>query len=61
MKRHALDLVSLVSGLVFVTVAVGFLTGGLESLSVQFKLVWPLLLIGLGIALLAGSRRRTRD
>jgi hypothetical protein len=52
---------SFLAGLVFVGVAVAHLLGGLDSIGVLLRWVWPALLIVLGTGLLvAGSvRRRT--
>lgn len=61
MSRHALDLTSLLAGLVFVAVAIGFLAGGIDSQEAQLTVMWPLLLIALGIALLAGGPRQLED
>lgn len=59
MGRHRFDLASLVAGLVFTGVAVAHLLGGLDSVGVLLRWVWPALLIVLGTALLvAGSARR---
>ncbi|QMU79266.1 hypothetical protein GXW83_29740 [Streptacidiphilus sp. PB12-B1b] len=58
MKRHELDLFSLVTGAAFVTVAVLYLLDSAGVLSVQARLVIPLLLIGLGVGGLAGALYR---
>ena len=58
MRRHELDLTSLVTGLVFVAIAVAYLVGQYTNLDVSAGWVLPLGLIGLGLAGLTGSVRR---
>jgi cytochrome c oxidase subunit IV len=61
-KRHELDLFSLVAGLAFVSVAVLYLLDSAGVLGVDGRLVVPLMLIALGIGGLAGALyRMTRD
>ncbi|MFZ0325521.1 MAG: hypothetical protein WAN48_15485 [Actinomycetes bacterium] len=55
MKRHAVDVTSLVTGVVFVLVALLYLTGPSQGWSVDGRWVLPLVLIGLGLAGLVGS------
>jgi cytochrome c-type biogenesis protein CcmH/NrfF len=57
-KRHALDLVSLVPGLVFVVVGIVSLTGTLDVQRIDYMWVWPAIAIVLGIILLASLLRR---
>lgn len=52
------DRVGVGIGLFFVAAGVLFLLEGLDVLRVRAALLWPLLLIGLGIALLLGGIRR---
>ena len=62
MKRHELDLFSLVTGAAFVTVAVLYLLDSAGVLSVDGRLVIPLMLIALGGGGLAGALyRMSRD
>lgn len=61
MERHDLDLTSLISGLLFVGLGVLFLSDRVGAIDLQVRWVWPGLLIGLGIALLAGGTRRNGD
>lgn len=61
MKRHDLDLTSLIAGVLFVGLGVLFLTDLLGSINLQVRWVWPALLIGLGVALLASGRRNGVD
>ncbi|MFC1417093.1 hypothetical protein [Streptacidiphilus cavernicola] len=58
MKRHPLDLFSLLSGLTFVTIAVLYLLDAAGQLSVNGRLVIPLLLVALGVAGLAAAVHR---
>jgi len=58
--RHDLDLTSLVAGLVFVALATVYLVGALADVSIDAAWVFPLALIGLGVAGLAGSLVRVR-
>jgi hypothetical protein len=57
-KRHQLDLFSLISGLTFVAIAVLYLLDASGQLSVNGRLVIPLLLIALGVAGLAAAVHR---
>lgn len=64
MQRHDLDLVSLITGGVFALVAVGHLVGAVTGDSIDPLWLAPALLIGLGLAGLAGALRsgsRTDD
>ena len=62
MRRHELDLFSLVTGVAFVSVAVLYLLDSAGVLSVDGRLVIPLMLIALGIGGLAGALyRMTHD
>jgi hypothetical protein len=58
MERHRLDPLSLVAGLMFAVLGVLFLLDNAGSLTVQPRWVWPILLIGLGVAGLLASRPR---
>ncbi|MEZ0092146.1 hypothetical protein [Streptacidiphilus sp. EB129] len=58
MKRHQLDLFSLVAGVSFVAVAVFYLFDSIGRLHVDARLVVPLLLIALGVGGLAGALYR---
>lgn len=58
MTRHPFDPTALVAGIVFTIIAGGRLLGGFDSLAVQLEFVLPLALIGLGVGILLGDRRR---
>lgn len=55
MRRHALDVFSLLSGLVVLAFAVAYLLGAYTDYRLDGRLAVPLLLVGLGIAGLAGA------
>ena len=58
MRRHEIDPISLVTGLVFVAIAVAYLVGQYTHTDISAGWVLPLGLIGLGLAGLTGSVRR---
>lgn len=60
MNRHELDAVSLTAGALFATVAVVTLLGQADLVDVQAKWLWPLVLIGLGLAGLIAALRPDR-
>ena len=60
MRRHELDLMSLVAGLVLLAISVAFLVGALTDTRVEPAVVLPLTLVGLGAAGIAGSLRKVR-
>lgn len=55
MKRHETDWTSLIAGLTFCGIAVAYLGGEITGRSLELRWVVPLLLIGLGVAGLAGT------
>lgn len=55
------NMTSLVSGVLFVALGVLFLLDRLGVIALSAGFVWPLLLIGLGVAVLAGGRRHRDD
>lgn len=61
MNRHELDAVSLTAGVLFATIAVVTLLGRAELVDVQAKWLWPMVLIGLGLAGLLAALRPDRD
>lgn len=58
MKDKRLDLVSLVAGVVFVGMALAFALGDLDDFEDQVTYVWPVALLGIGLGMLLGARRR---
>lgn len=61
MRRHELDVLSLVAGLVFLVVAVSHLVGQVSDVAIEGRWVAPALLVGLGVAGLAGALRGSRS
>lgn len=61
MKRHDLDLVSLISGAVFVLVAVVHLLNAAADGGMDLAWLAPAVLVGLGLAGLAGALRTRKD
>jgi hypothetical protein len=64
MRRHETNLTGLVAGLLFVGLGVYGLAVDPDRLANALRWVWPITLLGLGVALLAGSsasQHRTRD
>ena len=55
MKRHEPDWTSLIAGVTFCAIAVAYLGGEVTHRSLELRWVVPMLLIGLGIAGLAGT------
>jgi hypothetical protein len=53
-----IDPVSLVAGIVVAILCAAYAFGDLDGLGVQARVVWPTILLGVGVALLATSRRR---
>ena len=60
MRRHELDLTSLIAGIVLAAIAAAYLLAAATGRSVDGAWVLPVGLIGLGLAGLAGSLRRAR-
>ena len=60
MKRHEPDWTSLIAGLTFCGIALAYIGGELAHRSLELRWVVPILLIGLGLAGLAGSALRAR-
>ncbi len=56
MDRHDLDATSLIAGMLFIAIGALFLLDRIDALALDVRWIWPLLLIGLGIAGLASSR-----
>ena len=55
MRRHPLDVFSLLSGLVVLAFATAYLVGAYTDYRLDGRLAVPLLLVGLGVAGLAGG------
>jgi len=60
MKRHETDWSSLIAGVTFCVIAVAYLGGEITHRSLELRWIVPLLLIGLGLAGLAGTLVRAR-
>jgi hypothetical protein len=60
MKRHEPDWTSFIAGLTFCGIAVTYLAGELLGRTLELRWVAPILLIGLGLAGLAGTVVRVR-
>lgn len=60
MKRHEPDWTSFLAGLTFCGIAVTYLVGELVGRTLEVRWVAPILLIGLGLAGLAGTVVRAR-
>jgi putative Mn2+ efflux pump MntP len=60
-RRHDLDLVSLIAGVLFAMIALVHLVGAATDEAVDPRWIAPVLLVGLGVAGLAGALRGTRD
>lgn len=61
MKRHELDPVSLIAGAVFALVAVAHLVAAETGEYLDVGWLVPVVLVGLGVAGLAGALRATRS
>ena len=57
MRRHELDLASLVAGVVFIGIAVAYLVGAYTRVRIDAGWVLPIGLVGLGLAGLGGTLR----
>jgi hypothetical protein len=60
MKRHETDWTSLIAGVTFCAIALAYLGGEVTHRSLELRWVLPMLLIGLGVAGLAGTLVRAR-
>jgi hypothetical protein len=60
MRRHETDWTSLIAGVTFCAIAIAYLAGEVTHRSLELRWVLPMLLIGLGIAGLAGTLVRAR-
>ena len=55
MKRHPLDLLSLLLGVVFLIVALAYVAGDLTDAIPSLQIAMPLMLVGLGVAGVVGA------
>jgi hypothetical protein len=55
MRRHDTNVTALLSGLLFIGIGVYALAIGADRLDDELRWVWPVTLLGLGSALLAGT------
>lgn len=55
MRKHPLDLFSLISGLLFTGFALAYIIGAYTDVRLDARLALPLALVGLGLAGLAGA------
>jgi hypothetical protein len=55
MKRHDIDIVSLVSGLLFAGLAAVFALRSLDAFSLDIRVVPAIVLVGLGVAGIAAA------
>ncbi|HEY3926055.1 MAG TPA: hypothetical protein VGL75_15940 [Acidothermaceae bacterium] len=55
MKRHEPDWTSLIAGVTFCAIALAYLGGEVTHRSLELRWVVPMLLVGLGLAGLAGT------
>lgn len=60
MKRHETDWTSLIAGITFCAIAVAYLGSEITDRTLELRWVVPILLIGLGVAGLAGTLVRAR-
>jgi hypothetical protein len=60
MRRHEPDWTSLIAGVTFCVIAIAYLGGEITNRSLELRWIMPILLIGLGLAGLAGTLVRAR-
>jgi hypothetical protein len=61
MKRHALDPISLVFGLLLAGSGLTFLVARVDVANTNFRWVWPVALLALGALMIVLGTRRTSD
>ena len=61
MKRHDIDPISLVFGLMFATTGALFMSANLDFSDVSGEWIWPIPLVLVGIALLVSALARRDD
>ena len=60
MRRHELDWISLIAGVVFTGIAVLYLVVSGTDINVDARIVWPVVLVALGLAGVATAVRATQ-
>ena len=50
MRRHDLDWISLIAGIVFTLIAIAYLVVGVTDITIDARIVWPLVFVALGAA-----------
>ena len=58
MRRHEANPTALIAGVLYIGLGCYALAVGPDRLNDALRWMWPILLLGLGVALLAGSSRR---
>ena len=48
MRRHDLDWVSLIAGIVFLSLAIAYAVSGVTDIELDGRIVWPVVLVALG-------------
>lgn len=61
MRRHSTNRTALLAGLLFIGLGIYALAVGPDRLGDALRWVWPITLLGLGVALLAGSSSQNRS
>jgi hypothetical protein len=61
MRRHDLNATSLVTGLLFLGIGIYGVSVTPDTLADSLRWLWPILLIGVGVALLAKPSRSRRE
>jgi cytochrome c oxidase subunit IV len=54
-RKHPIDLFSLISGVLFTGFAIAYIVGAYTDVRLDARLALPLVLVGLGLAGLAGA------
>jgi hypothetical protein len=61
MKRHSLDPLSLIFGVLFAGLGLAFLLVRVDVTSTNLRWIWPLPLLGLGALMIAAGVRRSTE
>jgi hypothetical protein len=61
MHRHPIDLLSLVSGVLFIALGIAAWTGPLDLSAVRFDLLLPLAVVVIGLSLIFSLRSQRPD